>query len=277
MADVAERLARIRKEAYGERGRSEFARALGIPLTSYLNYENGRVPPIEIVVKMMALTRVNPQWLLHGKRPQYLPERTELPATEDVASLLSELLQENARVRDELLKTRRAARPAVLVVPQGMDAGTWLEEQDSIRATADEYVAVPILSGKAAANPPDSVSEAESDSWALFPRSVVKHPKSTFAMYVQDDAMEPAVPNGVLAAVDRSVRDVRQIWKSGRRLVVIQRDKSDCLVRRLAKAGRHWVFLSEEPSSNTAPIVWGDEGGNEHTVVGVVASVLLMG
>jgi len=271
MADVAERLALIRKEAYGERGRSEFARALGIPLTSYLNYENGRVPPIEVVVKMMALTRVNPQWLLHGKKPQYLTEKIELPATENVASLLSELLQENARLRDELLKTKGAARPAVLVVPQGMDSGTWLAEQESIRATADQYVAVPILSGKTAANPPDNVFEADSNGWALFPRSVVKHPKSTLAMRIQDDAMEPAVPKGALVGIDASVRDPQQMWQGDRRLVAMRDGKSGCIVRWLEKAEVYWVFLATD---YTEPAVESRESGENGAVVDTVVSIL---
>ena len=61
MKDFAERLGKIREHAFGKNGRSAFARALGIPLTSYLNFEHGRVPPMDIVVKMMTLTRANPR------------------------------------------------------------------------------------------------------------------------------------------------------------------------------------------------------------------------
>lgn len=270
MADSAERLKKLRKEAYGDRGRSDFARALGIPITSYLNYENGRVPPIDMVVKMMALTRVNPQWLLHGKGQQHLPRDITLPPTEDAACLVTELLEENARLRKQQVAAKRAARPAATVVPAGMDRERWLVQERRIQAAAEEHLAVPILSGRVASNSPENVLDADNDGWALFPKSAVKHPRSTFAFRVQDDAMEPAVPEGALVGIDRSMRDLQKVWRSRKRLVAIRDAKSGCVISQFEKAGEYWVVLS---ASGAGPMVWAEGEAGRSPVIGTVVFV----
>ena len=69
--------ARIRwlreKHFPGHGGKTQFARGLGIRLTSYVRYEQDVVPGSDIVVKMMDLTRVNPRWLINGSGPRYMP------------------------------------------------------------------------------------------------------------------------------------------------------------------------------------------------------------
>jgi len=62
----SERLAEIRRLRYGERGRSSFARDLGIPVTSYIHYETDRVPPAELLVAAASLTETRLEWLLCG-------------------------------------------------------------------------------------------------------------------------------------------------------------------------------------------------------------------
>jgi len=273
MADFAERLASIREEAFGERGRSAFARALSIPLTSYLNFENGRVPPMDIIVKMMALTRVNPRWLVHGKGPRLLPEETELPPAEDAASLVSALLEEKAKLRREQLATKRAGQPRVLVMPADADPQQWIAAQGGVSAVAGEYVAVPVLSGEAAAKPPENVLEADGEGWMLWLRSAVKHPKSTFAMRVDDNAMEPAVPEGSLVGIDCSERDPAKIHRRGGAFVAVRNPRQGCVIRRLERAEEHWLFLPASPSAGAEPTVWADGSGEECPVVGKVLFV----
>ena len=270
MKDFAERLGEIREAAYGKHGRSAFARALGIPLTSYLNFENGRVPPMDIVVKMMALTRVNPRWLVHGEGSQYLPKEVELAPAADSASLLTALLDENARLKEQLLVAKRSTHPAILVVPADADPKEWLAERGQIQAAADEHVAVPVLSGAAAAAPPENVFEADKDGWLLCPRSAIKHPKATFGFRVQDDGMAPAVPQGSLVGVDCSVRDPEQLRKAGSGLVAVRDTSEDCVIRHLVKAEKHWLFLPADPSEHS-PIVWAEGGEMPCPVIGRVA------
>jgi hypothetical protein len=273
MKDFAERLGEIREAAYGKHGRSAFARALGIPLTSYLNFENGRVPPMDIVVKMMALTRVNPRWLVHGEGPQYLPEGVELPPAEDAASLLTELLDENAGLKEQLLAVKRSTHPAVLVVPADIDPKEWRTAQGRIQAAADEHVAVPVLSGPNAVVPPENVFEADRDGWLLCPRSAIKHPKATFAFCAQDGAMAPAIPEGSLVGVDCSVRDPERLLKAGSGLVAARDTLGGCVVRQLVKAEKHWVFLTANQSGNHPPIVWAEGADVPCPVIGRVVFV----
>ena len=275
MKAFIERLSSIREEAFGKNGRSAFARALGIPLTSYLNFEHGRVPPVDVLVKMVAVTRVNPRWLVHGKGPRLLPEGAEVPPIGDPASLIADLLEESARLKEELRAAKRETRPAILVVPADVDPGQWLAEQRQIQAAADGYVAVPVLSGVNAATPPENVFEAEKDGWALCPRSAIRHPMTTFAFRVQDDAMAPAVPEGSLVGIDCAVRDPERLFKGGSGLVAARDPSKGCVVRRLVKAEKHWLFLAADPTVTAEPVVWSLSEEAKRPVIGRVISVVV--
>jgi len=64
------RLIEIRQIHFGARGRSEFARQLGIPITSYTHYETDRIPPAELLLKAARLTGTRLEWLLEGTGPR---------------------------------------------------------------------------------------------------------------------------------------------------------------------------------------------------------------
>lgn len=69
--ELAERLAALRLELFGERGGPEMARRLGIPVRTWYNYEGGVTVPAEVVLKIIELTSVDPGWLLRGKGPKF--------------------------------------------------------------------------------------------------------------------------------------------------------------------------------------------------------------
>src|SRR5271170_5731537 len=78
---LAERLAALRLELFGDRGGPEMARRLGIPVRTWYNYEGGVTVPAEVVLKIIALTAVEAGWLLHGEEPKFrhsLAEREEI-------------------------------------------------------------------------------------------------------------------------------------------------------------------------------------------------------
>jgi transcriptional regulator with XRE-family HTH domain len=64
---IIERIGLLRMQYAGERGKSKFARALGISASTYSYYEDDRVPPIEILLKMCEVTGADLQWLLTGE------------------------------------------------------------------------------------------------------------------------------------------------------------------------------------------------------------------
>ena len=55
---LAERLAALRSELYGDRGGPEMARRLGIPVRTWYNYEGGVTVPAEVILKIIELTAV---------------------------------------------------------------------------------------------------------------------------------------------------------------------------------------------------------------------------
>lgn len=64
---ISERMSYVREKIYGKRGKAKFARALGIPLTTYVEYEKTREPPVHIVEKVCRVTGARVQWLISGE------------------------------------------------------------------------------------------------------------------------------------------------------------------------------------------------------------------
>jgi transcriptional regulator with XRE-family HTH domain len=68
--DVIGRIATLRKDYAGQRGKKNFAAQLGISPSTYSYYEKDRVPPIPILLKICQLCNVNVNWLLTGNNGQ---------------------------------------------------------------------------------------------------------------------------------------------------------------------------------------------------------------
>ena len=78
---LAERLAALRSELYGDRGGPEMARRLGIPVRTWYNYEGGVTVPAEVILKIIELTAVEAGWLLHGEEPKFRHQLTDRGST----------------------------------------------------------------------------------------------------------------------------------------------------------------------------------------------------
>jgi phage repressor protein C with HTH and peptisase S24 domain len=88
---LSERLRDVRTELFGERGGSEMARRLGLPIRTWYNYEAGVTIPAEVLLKFVELTSVEPLWLLHGRGAKF---RTSPPASiGDPAATVESLLR----------------------------------------------------------------------------------------------------------------------------------------------------------------------------------------
>ncbi|MBN1796411.1 MAG: helix-turn-helix domain-containing protein [Sedimentisphaerales bacterium] len=61
------RIVELRTSFSGPRGKSEFARALGISPSTYSYYEQDRIPPVETLLNICELTGADLYWLLTGK------------------------------------------------------------------------------------------------------------------------------------------------------------------------------------------------------------------
>ena len=63
---IIARVKLLRQQHSGSRGKSEFARLLGISPSTYSYYESSRIPPIEILLKICEVTGADLNWLLAG-------------------------------------------------------------------------------------------------------------------------------------------------------------------------------------------------------------------
>jgi len=66
-ASLAQRLCEIRHDLYGERGAQALARALSLPIQTWLNYERGVTMPADVFLEFLEITRADPHWLLTGE------------------------------------------------------------------------------------------------------------------------------------------------------------------------------------------------------------------
>ncbi len=83
-------IAQLRRELEGPRGKSAFARRLDLSPSTYDYYENGRVPPADVLVRIADTCGVDLRWLLTGEsaRSDQLP--ADHPALQRASRLLAD-------------------------------------------------------------------------------------------------------------------------------------------------------------------------------------------
>jgi phage repressor protein C with HTH and peptisase S24 domain/transcriptional regulator with XRE-family HTH domain len=62
------RVKELRQQHAGDRGKSAFAKALGISPSTYNYYESTRIPPIDILLRIAEVTGADLKWLMTGHR-----------------------------------------------------------------------------------------------------------------------------------------------------------------------------------------------------------------
>ena len=65
--DVCARIAQVRLEVAGPRGKAQFAKQLGISPSTYDYYESTRTPPADVLVRIAEVSGVDIGWLLTGQ------------------------------------------------------------------------------------------------------------------------------------------------------------------------------------------------------------------
>jgi transcriptional regulator with XRE-family HTH domain len=66
-SEICQRIAQLRLEVAGARGKSSFAKQLGLSPSTYDYYEASRVPPADVLVRIADLTGADLRWLLTGQ------------------------------------------------------------------------------------------------------------------------------------------------------------------------------------------------------------------
>jgi len=127
---LSERLREIRTELHCERGESEMARRLGLPIRTWYNYESGVTVPAEVLLRFIELTSVEPLWLLHGKGPKFRTAPA-VGASDSVEALLRtalDRLEKNGQgsasappAHDDFAPSSAAGGDVVLIRVEGAD------------------------------------------------------------------------------------------------------------------------------------------------------------
>ena len=219
---ISGRLKEIRHELYGEHGGPELVRLLGLPARTWYNYETGVTVPAEVLLSFIDLTGTNAVWLHSGDGSRFRR------GMED--ELLAELTPEQL-IRRGLEKLEHRPSEVVLVAPDELPG-------ESI----SEFVAVPLVPLHAVgsrAAPPHKV-----EGHVLAYRQWIPHPRETFAVRLDDNAMNPILPAGSVVAVDRASNDPQAL--QGRIVAAVA--EGEPLVRWLEISGRHLILRPNQPS-----------------------------
>lgn len=86
---ICQRIKEIRRKLTGQRGKSIFAKQLGLSPSTYDYYEHSRVPPAEILVQMAELADVDLRWLITGEESHAQSSGVTHPAARKAQSLIT--------------------------------------------------------------------------------------------------------------------------------------------------------------------------------------------
>lgn len=87
---IFDRIRRLRLEHSGPRGKAAFARKIDLSPSTYDYYENSRIPPAEVLLRIAELTGADLRWLLTGEEG-----REPIPATHPTVARAKQLLSEH--------------------------------------------------------------------------------------------------------------------------------------------------------------------------------------
>jgi len=95
---VISRVVDLRCSFAGVRGKSKFAKALGISPSTYSYYEDGRLPPMPVLLKICELTDTDLYWLLTGRPRDEKVSLLEPVLTKKIAELLEQKPESKAAI-----------------------------------------------------------------------------------------------------------------------------------------------------------------------------------
>jgi hypothetical protein len=75
---LASRLREVRRERYGEDGGPLLAEALDLPARTWAHYESGITIPGSVLLRFLAVSGVEPHWLLTGEGRKYRAQSRRL-------------------------------------------------------------------------------------------------------------------------------------------------------------------------------------------------------
>jgi phage repressor protein C with HTH and peptisase S24 domain len=242
---LAERLANLRSELFGERGGPEMARRLGIPVRTWYNYEAGVTVPAEVILKIIELTSIEPSWLLHGKGSKFrqgAPERRESPSNPalTVGALLREALQ---LLEGQISADRRPSAADDEAITRPPTAHDESAPGDDIPADAG--------GDRNAENGADSRSTRGTDPGSAARSEWLAARREGRCIDIVGDAMAPVVADGASVAYSAQEETADQLHN---KLVVVWHEGQP-MVRWFQNCGRYALLRAENPDTNPPQIL----------------------
>lgn len=213
-AQLSERLREIRRELFGEHGGPELARRLDLPARTWYNYETGVTVPAEVLLGFIDQTGANPVWLLSGQGPKYRRGLEDMVLADLTPAQL---------IRRGLEKLEQEPHEVVLVAPENLPG-----------ERASDFVAVDLVPIAALAE--SGIPQAGGHILAY--RQWIPHPRETIAVQLEDDAMQPILPEGSVVAIDRAIRDPQKL--QGKLVAAVFEGQP--MIRWLELSGRHLIL-----------------------------------
>jgi Peptidase S24-like len=234
--DLAERLATLRLDLYGERGGPEMARRLGIPVRTWYNYEGGVTVPAEVILKIIELTSVEPGWLLRGEGPRLRPPRADRG---DVAPSPSRTVGELLRTALQLLEDNESIwskRDGVLIE---LDHAEGPGHCDGLpRLPQDPLTLQDPGNG-------DTTADETGSQFSRSRREWLAAQRDNRCIQVIGDSMTPIVADGASVAYARDEDDLRQL--DGKMVIAWIDDQP--VVRWFQYCGRYALLRAENATT----------------------------
>ena len=228
---LSERLRSIRTELFGDRGGSEMARRLGIPVRTWYNYEAGVTVPAEILLKFLELTGVDPLWLLHGQGSKF-PSRPGPVGLEALGSV------------EDLLRT---ALERLEAEGRGFDRPRLAEAEGTPRALPIEDVVLIRLQGRE----PEYLTGASGASFIAARREWLEACRDCRCVQLQGDAMAPILADGAVVAFS----DTEEAPEALESRLIVTWLEGQPLVRWLGLSGRFALLRAENPAHEPGTIL----------------------
>jgi hypothetical protein len=242
-AMISSRLREIRQEQFGEHGGPELARRLDLPARTWYNYETGVTVPAEVLLSFIDQTGTNPLWLLNGQGPKYRRGMED----QVLAGLTPEQL-----IRRGLEKLEQQPSDVVLVAPENLPG-----------ENLSDFVAVGLVP---LADLCRGAASDRTEHYVLAYRQWLPHPKETISVRLEDDAMHPILPRGSVVAIDRAVKDPRQLQGK----IVAGCVDGQPMIRWLEISGRHLILRPSQQTSDTPMVALELNEKDSSSIVGPV-------
>ncbi len=234
---LSERLHEIRVELFGDRGGSEMARRLDLPVRTWYNYEAGVTVPAEVLLRFMELTSVEPMWLLHGQGSKFRREPSfESAGTGSVRDLLRTALR---RLEEQSEKEPQSSIG-------GPSASGDAEREVDTDAERGDVVLIRIEGSDR-----ERLTGESGPSYVAARREWMDARRECRCLRLEDDAMAPILEDGAYVAFADAEEPPANLVGS----LVVAWVAGKPLVRWFEISGRYGLLRAENPAHEPGTVL----------------------